>query len=292
MIKIDAAKLFPKRLGAYLLGLIPGAVFELTVAFGDPLMAHRMIERVKEVYPFQGYALLALFAASCLVVGQAFFFLAWFTDWIIDFLYRAQRYLILHLTLGSNWLYKAIGKLQGMPPKRPVRYLWRPIMWARRKKVPFEIRPILECQRMVAAQLLKRKFGVSKGKWEWVDHQEWQAWQAVLGKAPTWLRESFLTMRIFLGCGIAELAALYIVPALRNRYFVTMSAVLFTAGCLQLFAFVRMRREPIRANLTRLRVLMEELTEVSDRTSKEDKGARGAGLTISTGGKDDSDEDE
>jgi hypothetical protein len=58
-------------------------------------------------------------------------------------------------------------------------------MWARGKKVPFEIRPILKCQRMAATQLLKRKFGVtpSKGQWEWVD-QEWQAWLSVLGKAP------------------------------------------------------------------------------------------------------------
>jgi hypothetical protein len=256
MIKIDASKVFPKGIGTYLLGGIPGIVFELTVAFGDPPMAHRMIERVEEVYPFQGYALLALFIASCLIVGQTFFFLAWFTDWIIDSLYRAQRFFVLHLTLGSDWLYKAVGKLQRMPPKRNVRYLWRPIMWARGKKIPFEIRPVLKCQRLAATQLLKRKFAVtpSTGQWEWVD-QEWQAWLAVLGKAPPGLRESFLTMRTFLGCGIAELAALYFVPALRNRYFVTMSTVLFAAGCFQVFSFVRLRGEPIRASLTRLRGL-------------------------------------
>jgi hypothetical protein len=220
MIKIDVSKAIPKRLGTYLLGFIPGMVFELTVAFGDPLSAHRMIERVKDVYPFQGYALLGLFAISCLIVGQTFFLLAWFTDWIIDFLYRAQRFLVLRMTLGSDWLYKAVGKLQGMPPNMNFRHLWRPIMWAREKRVPFEIRPILQCQRMAATQLLKRKFGVtpSKGQWEWVD-REWQAWLAVLGKAPAGLRESFLTMRTFLGCGIAELAALYIVPTLQNRYF-------------------------------------------------------------------------
>jgi hypothetical protein len=119
MIKIDLSKVIPKRLGTYLLGFIPGVVFELTVAFGDPVMAHRMIERVKDVYPFQGYALLALFAASCLVVGQTFFLLAWFTDWTIEFLYRTYWFLILHLTLGSNWLYKAC---QGRSKSRP---LWR-----------------------------------------------------------------------------------------------------------------------------------------------------------------------
>ena len=293
MIKIDASNVIPKRLGTYLLGLIPGLVFELTVAFGDPLLAHQMIEQVKQVYPFQTYALLLLFAASCLVIGQTFFLLAWFVDWLIDFLYRAQRYLVVHLTLGSNWLYKAVAWLQGMPPKRNVRYLWRIVMWARQKKVPFEIRPVLKCQRMAATQLLKRKYGVtpSKGQWEWVD-QEWQAWLAVLGKAPAGFREAFLTMRTFLGCGLAELAALYIAPALRNRYFFTMSGVLLAAGCFQSLSLARRRREPMRGSLTRLLVLMEELAESRLATAKEETSASsGPDITISTDSKHDSNED-
>jgi hypothetical protein len=36
MIKIDATNVIPKRLGTYLLGVIPGLVFELSVAFGEP----------------------------------------------------------------------------------------------------------------------------------------------------------------------------------------------------------------------------------------------------------------
>ncbi len=145
MIKIDASNVIPKRLGTYLLGIIPGLVFELTVTYANPPLAHQMIERARQVYPFQGYALLAVFLASCLLVGQTFFLLAWFADWLIDFLYRAQRYLLLHLTLGSDCLYKAVGRLQGMPPKRNVRHLWRIIMWARMKKTPFEIRPVVRC---------------------------------------------------------------------------------------------------------------------------------------------------
>src|SRR5712691_2931055 len=125
MIKIDASNIIPKRLGIYLLGIIPGLVFELSIAYADPLFAHGMIDRVRQVYPFNAYALLLVFVVSCLIVGQTFFLVAWFADWLIDFLFRAQRYLILHLTLGSDWLYRAVGRLQGMPPKRNVRHLWR-----------------------------------------------------------------------------------------------------------------------------------------------------------------------
>lgn len=106
---------------------------------------------------------------------------------------------------------------------------------------------------MAATELLKRKYGVtpSKGQWEWVD-QEWQAWLAVLGKAPVRFRETFLTTRMFLGCGIAELAAMYIVLGLRNRYFIVMTGVLLAAGCFQSLSLARWRREPIRSSLTRL----------------------------------------
>jgi|GEM_PF-6584266 16S rRNA G966 N2-methylase RsmD len=76
MIKIDASNLIPKRLGTYLLGIIPGLVFELTIVYADPPFAHKALEQTRQIYPFQGYALLFIFLISCLIVGQTFFILA------------------------------------------------------------------------------------------------------------------------------------------------------------------------------------------------------------------------
>jgi hypothetical protein len=259
-----------------------------------PLLAHQMIERAREVYLFQGYALLVLFLVSCLIVGQTFFLLAWFFDWFIDFLYRVQRYLLLHLTLGSGWLDKAVGRLQGMPPKRNVRHLWRIVIWARMKKAPFEIRPVLKCQRMAATRLLKRKYGVtpSKEQWEWVD-QEWQAWLAVLGKAPTGFREAFLTMRTFLSTAFAESVAMYVEPALRNWYFGIMTGTLLLAGCFQSLSLAKRRGEPMTFSLTRLLMLMEELAETSSGAADGKRNTKTSpGISISAGSDDDKDEDE
>jgi len=36
MIKIDVSNVIPKRLGTYLLGIIPGCVFELSIPYADP----------------------------------------------------------------------------------------------------------------------------------------------------------------------------------------------------------------------------------------------------------------
>jgi len=171
-----------------------------------------------------------------------------------------------------------------MPPKRNVRYLWRIVMWARQKKIPFEVRPVLKCQRIAATSLLKRKYGVAphRGRWEWVD-QEWQAWLAVLGKAPAGFRETYLAMRTFLGCGLAELAAMRIAPALRNRNFVVMTGVLLAAGCFQSLSLAKNRREPIRASLTRLLLVMEELADTDRTTAKGEKGTdSGARIVVNT----------
>jgi hypothetical protein len=269
MIKIDASTLIPKRLGPYLLSIVPGCFFEMTMAFGDPTLARGLIDQVRQVYPFQGYMLLIIFAISCFFVGQTFYYLAWFFDWSIDISYRSMRFAIFHLTLGSDWLYRGMGRWQGMRPRPSARYLWRPIMWARKKKVPFEIRPILTCQRRAALQLLRRKYGVNVPKYPSASaDEEWQAWLAVLGKAPAGLRESLLLMRVTLACGFGELATLYLCKELRNPYFVVMCATLLLAGALQLWKIVRFRNEPIRRSITRLSLIVEELAELFSSTTK------------------------
>jgi hypothetical protein len=221
-----------------------------------------------------------VFVVSCLFVGQTFYFLAWFLDWMIDLGYRSLRYFVFYLTLGSQWLYKAVGRWQGVPPHWSARHLWRPIMWARRKKMPFEICPVLICQRAAALQLLRRKYGAlpRTGPSPSVD-EEWQAWLAVLGKALPGLRESFLTMRVSLACGLAELTTLYLCAALRNRYFVSMCGTLLLAGVIQTISFARSRNEPIPRSLTKLASILQELAELSPAAAEKETSS-GPSLTL------------
>ncbi|MGA2200447.1 MAG: hypothetical protein ABSD89_15025 [Halobacteriota archaeon] len=285
MIKIDVSNAIPKRLGTYLLGIIPGLLFELSIAFGDPRLARLMIDRAEQIYAFKPYALLILFVVSSLVVGQTFFLLSWFAGLLINSVYGFKRYFI-RVTFGSDWLYRTFGKLQGIPPKRNVfiRSLSRMVTWGRKKRFPFEIRPVLKCQRLAATQLLVRRYGInpSKGPGDWVD-LEWQVWLLVLGKQPPVFREALLMMRTFLGCGLAEISALYICPALRNRYFVATSVVFITAGCFQSLDFAKRSYEPVRSSLTRLVFLLAELAETNTATKKEENSPdKGPNLAIST----------
>ena len=284
MIKIDVSNAIPKRLWTYLLGIIPGLLFELSLAFGDPHLANLMIDRAKQIYPFQPYALLILFVASCLLVGQVFFLLAWFADILIGSVYRFRRYFI-QVTLGSDWLYRAFGRLQGFPPKRNIliRSLSRMVMWGRDKRFTFATRPVLKCHRSAATQLLIRRYGITprQGPGGAVD-LEWQVWLSMLGKQSPAFREAFLTMRTFLGCGLAELSALYIAPALWNRYCAALSVVFIASGCVQSWGLAKLKHDPMQHLLARLVSVLVELAETSTALKKEESGSsKRSSLTIS-----------
>ncbi len=285
MIKIDLSSAIPKRLGTYLLGIIPGLLFEASLGLGDPDLAQRMIDRAKQIYPFQSYALLILFVGSCLLIGQIFFLLSWFASALIGSVYRFKRDLI-RATLGSNWLYRAFGRLQGTPPNRNIfiRSLSRMVFWGRGKRFPREVRPVLHCQRLAATQLLIRRYGItpSKGMPGSVD-SEWQVWFSILGKQPPGYREAFLAMLTFLGCGLAGLSAFYISPALRNPYFVAMTVVFAAYGCVQSWIFANLNYDPMSQSLARLARLLVELAETNATTKNPELDPdKRSGLTIST----------
>jgi hypothetical protein len=163
------------------------------------------------------------------------------------------------------------------------------VMWGRKKRFSFEIRPVLACHRLAATQVLNRKYGInpSKGPSERVD-LEWQVWLSVLGKQPIVFREALMTMRTFLGCGLAELAALYISPTLRNRYFIAITVVFIASGCVQSLDFARRRYDPMRDSLTRLVSVLVELSETNTAAKKEENGPdKGPNLTINSDPKED-----
>jgi hypothetical protein len=162
-------------------------------------------------------------------------------------------------------------------------------MWGRKKRFPFEIRPILKCQRLTAKELLARRYGIrpSEGPSEWVD-LEWQVWLSVLWKPLPVSRQAVLTVRTLLGCGLAAFSALYISPVLRNRYFIVFAVTFVASGCFQLVEVSRWRYEPMRNSLSRLASMLTELAEVNAATRKDHDGSEGgASLTLSADTKED-----
>jgi hypothetical protein len=262
MIKVDLSKVVPPRFGTYLLGLIPGVFFESSIAIGNRHFAASVISRVREIYPFGPYALLALFLASGLLIGQGFFLTAWISDLLIASAFALWRFAI-RITFGSQWLYRSFAKLQGVPPKRTifVRSLSKLILWARGREFPIEARPVLQCLHVATKRLLKKQYGIEVARNLESEGSEWGVWYSALGKPLKGFQEASMASRTFLGCGLAGLAALYASPALRGRYFVALCAVFTFTGCFISVDLVRWRINPVRRSMERLRSVLLELSE-------------------------------
>jgi hypothetical protein len=292
MIKIDISKAIPTRMGRYLLGIIPGVLFELSIAIGDPSLANLMLDRVKRIYPFQPYALLVLFLISCLVIGQVFFLMSWFADMLIGFGYVLARYFI-RITLGSQWLYRLFAKLQGIPPRRNIfiRLLSWMIFRTRNRMYSIEPRPVIKCLHLVVTELLKRRYGIDRNWERWSsDGSEWGVWYSVLGKPPTTAQEALMTMRTILGCGLAGFSALYVSPTLRGLYFIILCVVFTLSGCYLSFDLVKWRMDPLRSSFARLRSVLLELSETQIAIEKiKGRSEKSLYSAISTETKDDDD---
>ena len=278
MIKIDLARTIPPRLAAYLIGIVPGVFFESSIAIGNTHLATSAISRVREIYPFGPYALLALFLASGLLIGQGFIITAWIADLLIAFVFALWRYSI-RVTLGSQWLYRYFAKLQGIPPKQNLllRSLSRLIFRARGREFSSAARPVLKCLHVAVRRLLKVRYGIDSsdvGQW---DDSEWGTWYSVLGKRLKEFQEAGMASRTFLGCGLAGLTALYASPPLRGRYFIALCLIFTFAGCFLSVNLLRWRTNPVRRSTVRLQSVLLELSEastISDRRNS-DSGAAG-----------------
>ncbi len=284
MIKIDISRAIPPRLGTYLLGIIPGVFFEASIATGDPHFATSVISRVREIYPFGPSALLVLFIASGLLIGQGFFLGAWTADVLVNSAFALWGYAI-RVTFGSQWFYRCFAKLQGMPPKQSgiIRLLSRVVFWARGRNYSSAAKPVLKCLYVAVQRLLRVRYGIDRrfgGQW---DDGEWGVWYSALGKPLKEFKEASMSSRTFLGCGLAGFTALYASPPLRGRYFVALCLIFTFAGCFSSVDLARWKFDPVRRSMARLRSVLLELSEASVMTEKPNSDpGKGSSVSIDT----------
>jgi hypothetical protein len=284
MIKVDLTRVVSPRFGLYLLGLIPGVFFESSIAIGNSHFVASVMGRLRDIYPFGPYALLLLFLASSLFIGSGFFLTAWIVQLIIPLGFKLWRYGIRG-TFGSQWMYRWFGRLQGIPPKRNIliRSLSKLIFWARGRELFTDARPVLKCLHTATKQLLQQRYGIEMTRHLQLDNSEWQVWPSVIGKPVKSFQEAIVGARTFLGCGLAGFAALHAAPALRERYFVALCSVFAVTGLFVSFNLAFWTFDPVRRNIARLRSVLLELSETTEKRNAEVEG----GPTATAGANDD-----
>lgn len=271
MIKIDLSKAFSLRIFVYLLGLIPGAFFAVSVALGDPETTRNVIGTASQIYPFPPYALLIIFLACSLFVGHVFILMAWFVEVLLNWAYRTWQF-VIRKTFGSYRFYRWLGIIQQKWPKRGivVQLFSMAVMAARIQRRYSDARPVMRCVAIVAEKLLKKRYGIDVIDAVSQFGEEWQVWYSVLGKPPKSIQETVMAMRTMLGCGLAGFSALLFAPCLVVWYFLAICGVFTITGLGMTWSVFRWKTDPVRLNYLRLQSMLLDLFEVRDRTTGEE----------------------
>lgn len=273
MINIDLSKAAPSlRLLIYLLSMIPGLFFLVSVALGDPVLAGKVIKEVGSIYPVPPYVALCLSLGSALVIGHTFVLLAWMLEMILISLFRMLKPAFRRL-FGAKWLYEWHGRNQGIPPKQTpfFRILGTLIRVARAPRFdhPDAVR-VRACLGAAVEKLLERRYGIPVTRAGGLNG-EWGIWYSVLGKLPKGYRENLNAGRVLLASGLAGCCAITIASGLLQRYFVTMCAVFAICGLWTAVSNVLTFRNPVNLDLFRLRAVLLELQDLSPEVHSNDE---------------------
>jgi len=282
MIKLDLTRVFPPRLGGYFLALIPGMFFESSIAIGNPHFAESVISRAREIYTFGPYALLFLFLASSLFIGEGFFLIAWIAYLLINFTFVLWRF-VIRITFGSQWLYRYFGKLQGMPPKQTVfiRSLSKLIFRARQRQFSIKARPVLICLHIATKQLLKKRYGIEM-PWQFSEQGgDWGVWYSALNEPPTWLAEPRMASRTLLALGLSGFTALYALPVLRAWYFIVLCSLFAFAGLFATFDLALWSQNAVSRSMANLRSILIQLSATTEPQRTESEGEASAAIQAS-----------
>lgn len=277
MINIDLSKTPSLRFFVYLLALIPGLFFLVSIALGNPLLAEGLIKEVGHLYPVPPYLALFLSLGSAFVIGQAFVLSSWLLAWLLTTLIRLPK-AVFRKVFGANWLYRWWGKHQAIPPKRTalfVRTLRGLNMFARKVDAdPADARLVRMCLGVAVEKLLERRYGIDPHR-AGGPNGEWGVWYSVLGKPPKQLGENLNAGRTTLATGLAGFCAIGIAPSLLQRYFIAMCALFALCGLWTALAHFFTFRNSANLDVWRLRAVLLELQELPSESKARENQADG-----------------
>ena len=277
MINIDLSKTPSLRFFVYLLALVPGLFFLVSVALGNPSLAEALIKETGHLYPIPPYAALFLSLGAAFVIGQAFVLSSWMLETALTILIRLPK-AVFRRVFGANWLYRWFGKHQGMPPNRTlfIRALGKLIFFARMTDInPADARAVRACLGAAVEKLLERRYGID-GLRAGGTNGEWGVWYSVLGKPLKGYRESLNAGRTTLASGLAGFCAIGSASGLQQPYFIAMCSVFTFCGLWTALNNFFVFRKPVNIDVFRLRAVLQELQELSPEAKPEENRRDGS----------------
>ncbi len=220
------SSVIPPQTHVYLVALVPGVFFELSILLANPSVFCELVARAQDASGLGKYAIggIALFFAF--IIGNAFILAVTLIQRIFGHVYRLlvvvwEELCIWPLFPVMTWL----GRKPWFGRRRRLRD------FGERVQLTVSQTPIDEGARklwsLLAGRLLREKYAIEP---KLLDQEEWDALYWTLGTLRIEDIRGAMTMIVSEATGWCGIAAIRFAPTLRNRYYVALCTLMIVAG--------------------------------------------------------------
>jgi hypothetical protein len=240
MVNIDLSKVLPSRAHEYLVGLVPGLFFVLSLAIGNPDLIARLAANSARSLTLGPFVMLGATLFLAFVIGNGFILVVSLIQYLFGFLYQFK---LLVYRLFCKW-----------PLQQITRWLLTKPRWQRPWLGHFNTRVVItaavgfqdwrrftRCWFVLARRLLRVRYGMEPRD---LKDGDWEVLYRTLGTVkPEEIRGSSMMIACH-ATGWAGLVATQIAPFLRNKYYIGFDLFLIFNGLLHDYYVAKIRVDP------------------------------------------------
>jgi hypothetical protein len=254
MVNIDLSKAFPHRAFAYALAIVPGLFFEFAVAVGNPSLVASIELTPKQFMKLSPYLEVIGALVFAFLIGN----LAMDSVAMIQLALRRLLIFKAHATLLTyrRIFFPLTARLINRPPWNQRRFVVAAHVYCSKRSYPDDRDAHLarKCWDVVSKKLLLDKYGVAIDD---VDN-EWQHLFWNLGEVTMVDRRGDILVMALHASAWCGVAAAWIAPRLRNRYFLAFCGLAFLIGLTHDYDVARRLSDPVSLAHARIRAVLRQ----------------------------------
>src|SRR6267154_5072602 len=254
----------PPHLYVFLVALVPGLFFELSILLANPSLFCELFARGQDGSGMGRYAIWGVVLFFAFVIGNAFILLVTLIQRLLGYLYGLWAWVREELCI---WPLSPIMAWLGKKPwffrRRRFREFADHIQLLA-SGTPLDV-GARKLWSIVARRLLKERYGIGADN---LGQEEWNALYQTLGTLRIEDVRGSMTMIVSEATGWCGIAATWFAPTLRNRYYVAFCALLIVAGLLHDWYVAAGLNNPLFLGFLKVRALLREFQNTTTRSGR------------------------
>jgi len=254
MVNVDLSKIVSRGSLSSASALIPGLFFEISILLGSPNLITGHLGTTQKLIPLNPYLQLAIALFLAWVIGQAFMLLVSLIQHLLTYVHSARLILLVELRTSvviplTNWL----ADFRFFSARRSFQN-FRVRLSNRAVDPQEEADSASQALHKLASKLFLERFGVNLS----VAGSEWEPMLWAVGSLTEVEWRGPILMIASEAIGWCGLVATTLAPALRNRYYIGLSAVFLLTGLHNDYYVAARRTDPAAQAAWKTRAILRE----------------------------------